>query len=111
MQMGIPSGGPGKCQKRPSLWPKNVYPRAIAPTQMRGAHPWLGLFRFGLCYFRRMSRTFLYRRPNTGQNVQGWSTDEVTDEGDTYQSFQYVACTSVHRVNVKTGKVLGEEED
>ena len=49
---------------------------------------------------------FLFRCPNTGQNVQGWSTDEVTDEDDTYQSFQCIACTRVHLVNVKTGKVL-----
>ena len=39
-----------------------------------------------------MPRTFLYRCPSTGQNVQGWSADEVTDEDDTYQSFQRVAC-------------------
>ena len=72
---------------------------------------WLGLFRFCLCYFRPMPRTFLYRCPNTGQNVQGWSADEVTDEDDTYQSFQCIACTRVHLVNLKTGKVLGGEED
>jgi hypothetical protein len=54
-----------------------------------------------------MPRTFLYRCPNTGQNVQGWSADE----DDTYQSFQCIACTRVHLVNLKTGKVLGEEAD
>jgi len=53
-----------------------------------------------------MPRTFLYRCPNTGQNVQG-----VTGDDDTYQSFQCIACTRVHLVNLKTGKVLGEEED
>ena len=60
-----------------------------------------------------MARTFLYRRPTTGQTVQGWSADEVTDDNgdDTYQSFACVACTRVHLVNLKTGKVLGEEED
>jgi len=46
-----------------------------------------------------MSRTFLYRCPNTGQTVQGWSADEVTDQDDdTYQSFARVACTRVHLV-------------
>ena len=59
----------------------------------------------------RMARTFLYRCPNTGQNVQGWSADELTDDDDTYQSFECTACTRVHLVNLKTGKVLGEEED
>jgi hypothetical protein len=58
-----------------------------------------------------MMAPFLFRCPNTGQNVQGWSADEVTDEDDTYQSFQCIACTRVHPVNVKTGKVLGQEED
>ena len=47
-----------------------------------------------------MSRTFLYRCPNTSQNVQGWSADEVTDDDDTYQSFECIACTRVHLVNV-----------
>ena len=60
-----------------------------------------------------MARTFLYRCPNTAQTVQGWSADEVTDDkgDDTYQSFACAACTRVHLVNLKTGKVLGEEED
>jgi hypothetical protein len=43
-----------------------------------------------------MPKTFLYRCPNTGQNVQGWSADEVTDHDDTYQSFPRIACTRVH---------------
>jgi len=33
------------------------------------------------------------------------------DDGDTYRSFACVACTRVHLVNLKMGKVLGEEED
>jgi hypothetical protein len=49
--------------------------------------------------------------PNTGQNAQGWSAEEVTDDDDTYQSFPCIACTRVHLINLKTGKVLGEEED
>ena len=49
--------------------------------------------------------------PNTGQNVQGWSADEVTtDDNNSYQSFQCIACTRVHLVDLKTGKVLGEED-
>ena len=58
-----------------------------------------------------MPRTFLYRCPNTGQTVQGWSPDEATDEDDTYQSFECTFCTRVHLVNLKTGKLLGEEDD
>jgi hypothetical protein len=42
-----------------------------------------------------------------------WSADEVTDHNDdnTYQSFECTFCTRVHLVNLKTGKVLGGEED
>ena len=58
-----------------------------------------------------MPRTFLYRCPNTSQNVQGWSADEVTDDDDTYELFQCVARTRVHLVNLKTRKVLGEREE
>ena len=66
---------------------------------------------FCLCYFLAMSTTLLYRCPNTGRTVQGWSAEEVTDDDDTYQSFPCIACTRVHLINLKTGKVLGEEED
>jgi hypothetical protein len=54
-----------------------------------------------------MSTTLLYRCPNTGRTVQGWSADEVTDDNDDDTTF----CTRVHLVNLKTGKVLGGEED
>jgi hypothetical protein len=36
---------------------------------------------------------------------------EVTGDDDIHQSFQCIACTRVHLVNLKTGKVLGEDED
>jgi hypothetical protein len=50
-----------------------------AVSHLSPAHGW-GFFPFCLCYFRPMPRTFLYRSPNTGQNGQGWSTDEVIDD-------------------------------
>ena len=67
---------------------------------------------FCLCYFLAMSTTLLCC-PNTGRTVQGWSADEVTDDNDddTYQPFECTFCTRVHLVNLKTGKVLGGEED
>jgi hypothetical protein len=60
-----------------------------------------------------MTTTLLYRCPNTGRTVQEWSADEVTDDNDhnTYWSFECTFCTRVHLVNLKTGKVLGGEED
>ena len=36
-------------------------------------------------------------------------TDDEDD--DTYQSLACITCTRVHLINLKTGKVLGEEED
>jgi hypothetical protein len=58
------------------------------------------------CYSHPMTSTFLDCCPNTGQTVQGWSANE-----DAYQLFACLACTRVHLVNLKTGKVLGEEEE
>jgi hypothetical protein len=50
--------------------------------------------------------------------VQGWSADAVTkddgayrDDDDAYQSVACLACTRVHLINLKTGKVLGAKED
>ncbi len=57
-----------------------------------------------------MTTPFLYRYPNTGQTVQGWSAEEVADD-DVYELVTCVASTKVHLINPKTGKVLGEEED
>ena len=54
--------------------------------------------------------SFLYRCPNTGQTVQGWSAEEVTDD-DAYELVTCLTCTRVHLINPRTGKVLGEEED
>jgi hypothetical protein len=87
------------------------FPQLAGHRKLSPGRVWLGLFPFCLRYFRPMPRTFLYRCPNTGRNVQGWSADEVTDDDETYQSFECIACTSVHLVNLKTGKVLGEDED
>ena len=66
---------------------------------------------FCLCNFRRMSRTFLYRCPNPGRTVQGWSAEEVTDDETAYEAVACLICTQTHLVNMKTGKVLGGEED
>ena len=62
-----------------------------------------------MCYSHVMSRTFLYRAANARQTVQGWYANDVTDD-DAYQSVACLACTWVHPINLKTGKVLGVEE-
>ena len=74
---------------------------------------------------------FLYRCPNTGLNVQGWSSDDPADNDDgrhedgrhedkrhedkrhedkRYEAVSCLACKRVHLVNPKTGKVMGADE-
>ncbi len=54
---------------------------------------------------------FLYRCPNTGKTVQGFSAEDVSDEPDTYETVTCLACRQVHLINPSTGKVLGEDDD
>jgi hypothetical protein len=54
---------------------------------------------------------FIFRCPNTGRRVQGWSADEAPSDGDAYETISCLACRRVHLVNPTTGKLLGEEED
>ena len=49
---------------------------------------------------------FLYRCPNTGDNVQAWAADDPDDDDLTYVQVTCLACTQAHLVNPKTGKVL-----
>ena len=62
--------------------------------------------------------TFMYRCPNTGAMVQGFIVaEEVPEqynfepEDGPYESMYCEKCQQAHIVNVKTGKVLGEEDD
>ena len=50
---------------------------------------------------------FVYRCPNTGQKVQGWTDDPpVADDPEAYQSVTCIACSRLHWVNPRTGRVL-----
>ena len=50
----------------------------------------------------------LYRCPNTGFRVQGYTADETTPrDRDAYEPVTCLACRQVHLVNPKTGEVLG----
>ncbi len=52
------------------------------------------------------------RCPNTGHNVHGWVCDDPTQsEAEFYESVTCTACTRVHLVNPKTGKVIGADEE
>jgi hypothetical protein len=52
---------------------------------------------------------FTYRCPRTGQQVQGWAADDLT-EGETYEPVTCTACGRVHLINSKSGKVLESAE-
>ncbi len=52
---------------------------------------------------------FIYRCPITGLNVQGWIADDPSEDGETYEPIACTACTRVHSVNLKSGKVLGDD--
>jgi len=51
---------------------------------------------------------FLYRCPNTGQTVQGFSAETYGD--DDYEAITCLACRQLHFANPTTGKVLGRED-
>jgi len=55
--------------------------------------------------------TFLFRCPNTSQNVQGFTAEEVSDDPDAYESVTCLACRRVHMVNPASGKVLGANDE
>jgi len=54
--------------------------------------------------------TFLYRCPNTGFRVQGYTSEQTSDD-DAYEALTCGACGRVHLVNPVTGKVVGENEE
>ena len=58
--------------------------------------------------------TIIYRCPTTGLNVQGWFADDparADADDDTYESLICTACTKLHLVNFKTGRVLGDDRE
>jgi len=54
--------------------------------------------------------TFLYRCPNTGFQVQGYSPEQTSDDQSSYEAITCLMCKRLHFVNPATGKMLGEEE-
>ena len=60
---------------------------------------------------RRIMPPFLYRCPDTGDNVQAWADDEPDDDDFTYVQVRCLACAQLHLVNLKTGKVLGSDDE
>jgi hypothetical protein len=54
-------------------------------------------------------RTFLYRCPTTGFQVQGYSPEQTSGDADAYEVVTCTVCARVHLVNSATGKVLGDD--
>ena len=55
--------------------------------------------------------SFVYRCPNTRQNVQGIIADAPGDKADDgFQAIVCNACARLHWVNPKTGRVLGASD-
>ena len=54
---------------------------------------------------------YLYRCPYTGLNVQGWSADDVSENGNMYETLTCLVCGQVHLVNPRTGRVIGAEPE
>jgi hypothetical protein len=54
---------------------------------------------------------FIFRCPTTGLNVQEWIDDEDGASDHEFLGLICAACTRLHFVNRKTGKLLGEKED
>jgi hypothetical protein len=53
--------------------------------------------------------TYLYRCPNTGLRVQGFTADDCKDDG--FYPITCMACSRVHLVQQGTGRVLGSDDD
>jgi hypothetical protein len=53
----------------------------------------------------------MYRCPNTGYRVQGFSAEEISDGADVYETVTCLVCKQSHLVNPATGKVLGEDDE
>jgi hypothetical protein len=59
-----------------------------------------------------MAKSFVFRCPTTGLNVQGYT--ELEDQSDGYRRYegvQCLACRRLHIVNPDTGRLLSEEID
>jgi hypothetical protein len=55
---------------------------------------------------------FLFQCPVTGMRAQGWLADSPPQRvPDTYESIACPACSHVHLVSRKTGKVLGSKSE
>jgi hypothetical protein len=55
--------------------------------------------------------TVLYRCPNTGFRVQGYTAEEIAADYDIYVPVTCLACKFTHLVNPTSGEVLAQTPD
>jgi hypothetical protein len=53
--------------------------------------------------------TFIFRCPDTGQNVQGWIAHDPEKGEGFYAAVACRACNKIHLVDPETGNVLGTD--
>jgi hypothetical protein len=58
-----------------------------------------------------MSGHFLFKCPRTLLNVQGWLDDKEDAGENDYQPITCPACATLHFFNLKSGKMLGHEDE
>jgi hypothetical protein len=54
-------------------------------------------------------RPFLYRCRTTGAQVHAWVAAESRDDERTFETVKCAACQRIHIVNLKKGRVLGDD--
>ena len=58
-----------------------------------------------------MMANFVFRCPATGLNVQHELDDDEDMPENQYEAIACLACTGLHLLNRKTGKVLGQDNE
>jgi hypothetical protein len=53
----------------------------------------------------------MFRCPATSMNVQHWLDDDQDVPENEYEVIACLACTKLHLINRKTGKILGQAEN
>lgn len=54
---------------------------------------------------------FIFRCPNTGLQVQGYTPKEVAEDSEVYEGILCAMCQRIHLVNPANGDVAGDGGD
>jgi hypothetical protein len=54
---------------------------------------------------------FIFRCPATNLNVQHFLDDDPDISENEYEAVTCLACSKLHLINRKTGKLLGQDDD